>query len=672
MIKYFYFICRLEPDILNGEESKLLTMFFIDRLKDHHSIQPQVIYGLLGLVSYFSPSDENVIQICQAIFSEVHVRSLVQADRRNIFNLFANLLEKYLKPLRRMGPDFVLGFIQSMDGEKDPRNLLVCFQNVQEVISKLSFEVFAEDLFEVTSCYFPIDFSPPQNDPHGITKQQLVCQLRKCLASTSIFAPYCLPLLMEKITSDVVDAKIDAYLTLAECTKVYKAEDMKEYSQDLWGSIRGDYLLGGVKAIEGACMKALQGTVACLSRNKEICSSFVEAVFLECEQALKDPDLNLQEELGQVFSSLIFSCKDVFEMSFPQIIKVLGSLLNGNQSKSHTAAVMKIFHVLLEHPSLSHQDGPLIGSVFSSEKHIIAYFLATLSSTLADFVLICYSLECLLVLLSHGCLSKSDQAVYFDAIVKQVSTSCDERVLTSVYKCMSIICERNMQPMPGYLSNLLQANIKDCLSSQNFSNSTDVMRTKHNIDALFATLHTMEDATTAVKNLFEDFPTINLESIHAEILQFVIRVLEKFPKAADEIECWFIAMLLKIMENDRKMSNDKCPIWHCLLALFTGVISSLSCQVHDKWLKELVNQYILKRINLAEDSWSYSVERKDMEFISSFLCAAKEPLKINGLQNIINWLQHNILETLDSLTAEYGCKSCASLLNKMPEGTFIF
>lgn len=119
----------------------------------------------------------------------------------------------YSSELKGLGADFVFGFVQSMDGERDPRNLLLAFQIAKNIIhrgydmgehthiymhkcimisfSPFSFDdfrshnfqsgriwsislclhfnflaasaspgKFTEELFEVTSCYFPIDFSP--------------------------------------------------------------------------------------------------------------------------------------------------------------------------------------------------------------------------------------------------------------------------------------------------------------------------------------------------------------------------------------------------------------------------------------------------------------------------------------------------------------------------------
>ena len=57
-------------------------------------------------------------------------------------------------------PELVLSYIQAMDAEKDPRNLLICFDTIRVLAQNFSVGVFAEEMFEVVACYFPIDFSP--------------------------------------------------------------------------------------------------------------------------------------------------------------------------------------------------------------------------------------------------------------------------------------------------------------------------------------------------------------------------------------------------------------------------------------------------------------------------------------------------------------------------------
>jgi DNA repair/transcription protein MET18/MMS19 len=89
--------------------------------------------------------------------------------------------------LQEMGADFVFVFIQQMDGEKDPRNLVSLFTivpvhsfvmlrvyafqlHIQVVIAHFPIDRFVEDLFAVVSCYFPITFTPPPGDKKGLQR----------------------------------------------------------------------------------------------------------------------------------------------------------------------------------------------------------------------------------------------------------------------------------------------------------------------------------------------------------------------------------------------------------------------------------------------------------------------------------------------------------------------
>ena len=66
------------------------------------------------------------------------------------------------------------------------------------------------ELFDVTACYFPITFTPPPNDPHGITQGQLSAALLSVFTATPLIVVQVVPLLFEKLASSMSSAKSEA------------------------------------------------------------------------------------------------------------------------------------------------------------------------------------------------------------------------------------------------------------------------------------------------------------------------------------------------------------------------------------------------------------------------------------------------------------------------------
>ena len=80
-----------------------------------------------------------------------------------------------------MGEVFTDTMIKQMDGEKDPRCLVLVFRYIPLVIKNFPVDHCLEDLFDVTSCYFPITFTPPPDDPIGISQKELIDSLQHLL-----------------------------------------------------------------------------------------------------------------------------------------------------------------------------------------------------------------------------------------------------------------------------------------------------------------------------------------------------------------------------------------------------------------------------------------------------------------------------------------------------------
>ncbi|XP_060245577.1 MMS19 nucleotide excision repair protein homolog isoform X3 [Meriones unguiculatus] len=286
--------------LLLEKEVVHLILFYENRLKDHHLVIPPVLQGLRALSLSVALPPGLAVSVLKAIFQEVHVQSLLQVDRHTVFSIITNFMRSREEELKGLGADFTFGFIQVMDGEKDPRNLLLAFRIVHDLISKdYSLGPFVEELFEVTSCYFPIDFTPPPNDPYGIQRDDLILSLRAVLASTPRFAEFLLPLLIEKVDSEILSAKLDSLQTLNACCSVYGQKELKDFLPSLWSSIRREVFQTASERVEAEGLAALHSLTACLSCSvlradaEDLLDSFLSNILQDCRHHLCEPDMKL-------------------------------------------------------------------------------------------------------------------------------------------------------------------------------------------------------------------------------------------------------------------------------------------------------------------------------------------------------------------------------------------
>jgi DNA repair/transcription protein MET18/MMS19 len=197
-------------DFLTQTQIEFITQFYCDRMKDHHSIAPEVINGVLAIVKMKNIPHNLAPIILQQLTTNIPCQSQTRGDRSNIFQIVQVLSENCQTELEAMGADFIYNVIQTVDGERDPRNLLFLFEFMPKFISSYPLKHFVEEMFEVFSCYFPIDFHPSPNDPKAITRDLLSEKLELCLCAHKEFAQYCYPLALEKLDTDLTVAKLDS------------------------------------------------------------------------------------------------------------------------------------------------------------------------------------------------------------------------------------------------------------------------------------------------------------------------------------------------------------------------------------------------------------------------------------------------------------------------------
>eukprot|EP00899_Mesostigma_viride_P016024 jgi/Mesvir1/24422/Mv11082-RA.1 len=230
-----------------------LKDFYVSRMADFPSLRGVLIgaHALL-LRSTIPASEEEVMtaegaaELARAMLTEVNVQGMPQVDRKVCLEIMLEMVTRFPEVVQEMGTEFVEGVIAAVDGEKDPRNLLLSFSLLEKLPQLLSMtpelttvlQTSAEELFDVLSLYFPISFTPPPNDPYGITKKDLEDGLIRAFTATPLYAPFAYPLIFEKMGATLATAKLASLTALRLCTQVWGLTSARPFCHGVWDTLK--------------------------------------------------------------------------------------------------------------------------------------------------------------------------------------------------------------------------------------------------------------------------------------------------------------------------------------------------------------------------------------------------------------------------------------------------
>ena len=92
-------LALLPADFLNETQLNFMSTFYCDRLKDHHSILPNVFNGLLSLVKMVNLPEGMYNKMLTIMFQHVSCQSQLREDRANMFLLIKIMTESKTKGL---------------------------------------------------------------------------------------------------------------------------------------------------------------------------------------------------------------------------------------------------------------------------------------------------------------------------------------------------------------------------------------------------------------------------------------------------------------------------------------------------------------------------------------------------------------------------------------------
>ncbi|KAK3258883.1 hypothetical protein CYMTET_32093, partial [Cymbomonas tetramitiformis] len=227
--------------------SSALAAFFAARLSDWPSVRG-ALKGLLCLLRREANATklnlDTVSPTISALLKKVHVQSHPQPDRQLCFEVLLRVMQTFPSACAALGPEFPDRLISAVDGEKDPRCLLLAFQLWQALPLVFQpaarsggggdlrhLEEHAEELCDVMACYFPIVFTAPPGDKRGVTREMLQQGLKGAFTSTPVFTEHVLALILSKLGAAAdpppsTAVIVDSLDMLSGCIDAYGAETM--------------------------------------------------------------------------------------------------------------------------------------------------------------------------------------------------------------------------------------------------------------------------------------------------------------------------------------------------------------------------------------------------------------------------------------------------------------
>lgn len=283
----------LPKDYLNEAELGFITTFYCDRLKDHHNIIPAVIRGILAIVQMNHLPQDSPERLFRVLFENVQCQSQVSSDRYNIYLIFTTLLRNRAEDLKAMGPDFVYGVLTSIDGEREAKNLLLLFSILPHFMKEFSLGHLTEEMFEVIACYFPVDFNPSGSEGIGITRDDLAEKLAPCLYAIPQFAEFCIPLILDKLFSNLKVAKLDSLKLLCNGAQTFGTKGLEPHLIELWSVLKKEIMSDGDLELKNASLKTVACIIEVISNDSKLCTSFIDDIITDTRSSLYDVQLSL-------------------------------------------------------------------------------------------------------------------------------------------------------------------------------------------------------------------------------------------------------------------------------------------------------------------------------------------------------------------------------------------
>lgn len=334
---------EIESSALNPEHLLVLSSYFSEKLKDNRPVAVSALKGIFALLNSSNISSDSVVLLVTSIFNHITCQQQEQKDRYLVFQIYERILTKHIKEVHLMGIDFVYGVISSIDGERDPKNLIYLFNWLQIFFKTVKLGHLTEEMFEVLAMYFPVDFVAPPGDKNKIARIDLATGLCQCLTSIADFGPHSIPLALEKLDSALKIAKEDSLDILRCGCENYDPSIYLDHSVEIWSQIQKEIFNTPDENLKQKSLDTLGTIIKKLSQGD---SKRFEAIINDISDNLKGnliPDSKLFTKSSQILVYVAHASEKSSIIVAKKIVPFLENTFKITTNTEHKSLILHHF-----------------------------------------------------------------------------------------------------------------------------------------------------------------------------------------------------------------------------------------------------------------------------------------------------------------------------------------
>lgn len=153
-------------------------------------------------------------------------------------------------------------------------------------------------------------------------------KLAPCLCAIPEFAEFCIPLIIDKLFSNLKIAKMDSLNLLCKATPIFGVKGLEPHLTELFIALKKEIIPGADLELKNASLKAVVSLIETISSDVKLCKSFIDDIITNVNLSMYDVQLSLFRPTVKLLECVAMVNKE----SCTEILKVIVPLSLGQYS----------------------------------------------------------------------------------------------------------------------------------------------------------------------------------------------------------------------------------------------------------------------------------------------------------------------------------------------------